>query len=284
MNTTLDEHYKRTKEAIDNFTIKGSGTGKKKCAIFVMVQDEKIFLPIWLKYYSRYFDGDDIYILDHRTTDGSVEQAAASFKFNLVRLDYPFSFDHKWFQFTAKEMQAKLLSCYEYVIFTDIDEIIIANEKKYSGLDDYINRLDRPYARCTGYELIHMKSKEPDIDPNRAVLAQRKYWYRNKYYDKTLLSSIALNWELGFHETSNTKTFRDRDLLLIHLHKLDYDMCRKKSFERSKLPWKEDDIKNNRGWQNRMTNLKKFNKYYYHWPLFKITTKISKSLRETQIV
>ena len=36
-----------------------------------MVYNEAVFLPIWLRYYSRFFAPDDIYVLDHESTDGS---------------------------------------------------------------------------------------------------------------------------------------------------------------------------------------------------------------------
>lgn len=283
MKIILDEHYKKTKQAIDSFQIKHSGTSKKKCAIFVMVQDEKIFLPIWLKYYSRYIDGNDIYVFDHRTTDGSIEECAGLFKFNIIKLDYPYSFDHPWFQFVARTVQAKLLKYYEYVIFTDIDEIILADINKYSGLDDYINNLDSDYVRCFGYELIHLKDKEETFDLKKPVLAQRKYWYHNIYYDKTLISKKPLFWKIGFHNVVNIKSNMDKDLLLIHIHKLDFDMCWNKSFERSKLPWKKSEIVKRRGFQNRMTDVEEFKKYYYGWPAGKIITDIPGSIRETAL-
>ena len=73
----------------------------------------------------------------------------------------------------------------------------------------------------------------------------------------------------------------DKDLLLIHIHKLDFDLCWNKSFERSKLPWKKSEILKRRGFQNRMTDVEEFKKYYYGWPAGKIITDIPQSLRET---
>ena len=43
------------------------------CAVFTLVRDEKDFLPIWVRYYSRHFDVGDLFILDHGTTDGSTD-------------------------------------------------------------------------------------------------------------------------------------------------------------------------------------------------------------------
>jgi len=277
----LNEYYLKTKSVVDDIQIDNNRGGKKKCAIFVMVQNEKIFLPIWLKYYTKYFDGDDIFVFDHRTTDGSIEDCAGSYKFRTIKLDYPYSFDHKWFQFFEEITHAKLLQFYEYVIFTDIDEILFADPEKYSGLDDYLSRLKENKVRCLGYELIHMKDKEQTFDLDKPVLAQRHYWYRSIWYDKTLISNIPLQWRIGNHKIFGKKAPQDKYLLLIHLHKLDFDMCWNKSVERSKLPWTDFDLKSKRGWQNRITDIEEFKEYFYNWPKNIKITEIPEELRQT---
>ena len=40
-------------------------------AVLTMVYNESVFLPIWLRYYSRFFAPEDIYVLDHQSDDGS---------------------------------------------------------------------------------------------------------------------------------------------------------------------------------------------------------------------
>jgi hypothetical protein len=257
--------------------------GKRKCAIFVMVKNESVFLPIWLKYYSRYIDGKDIYVFDHRSIDGSVERCLKDYKFNVIQLNYSLSFDHLWFQFVADTVQKKLLHHYEYVIFTDVDEIILPDVNKYRGLDDYIQKLDKNYVRCIGYELIHVPHKEKPYDASESVLSQRRFWYYTHWYNKTLISNQPLNWEIGFHEVPNLESDFDRDLMLIHLHKLDFDLCFKNSFERARLKWPLEDIINNRGWQNRLTDIDKFRDYYEGWPdNFKIE-EIPEELRKSNI-
>ena len=231
-----------------------------------MVQNEPVFLPIWLKYYSKYFSGDDIYVFNHRTTDGSVEACKKQFSFNVIDLDYPFSFDHKWFQFVILNVQRKLLKFYESVVFTDIDEIILPTDPSYNGLSDYIEKMGTNYVRCKGYDLIHLKDKEPSFEPEKPVLRQRKFWYPTHWYDKTLISRVPLSWKMGNHQVTKLKSNRDNSLLLIHLHKLDFDMCWNKNLEKAKLNWKEEDIKKNQGFQNRINQMDEFKKYYYHWP------------------
>lgn len=256
-----------TLRSIEAMPLPDAKDGKRKCAIFVMVKNENVFLPIWLKYYSRFIEGNDIYVFDHRTIDGSVDRCTKEYAFKTIRLNYPLSFDHLWFKFVADTVQKKLLHHYEYVIFTDIDEIILPDIKKYRGLDEYIQKLDSDYVRCIGYDLIHLPYKEElPYNSAQSVLSQRKFWYHTHWYNKTLISRRPLDWEIGFHEVRDLNVAVDHDLMLIHLHKLDFDMCWKTCFGRARLKWPHEDVINNRGWQNRITDIDRFRDYYEGWP------------------
>ncbi len=288
MNEPINSEFVPTGKTLESIDFPWFSGKRRNRAIFAMVQNEPIFLPIWLKYYSRYYDGEDIYVLDHRTDDGSVERCAEEFSFNHIKLDYPYSFDHVWFQFVAKTMQRRLLLHYDYVLFTDIDEIILPDQKKYSGLDAYIEQLDEDYVRCTGFEITHMKNKEPVFDPNRSILSQRNYWHYNHFFSKTNLSRVPLNWGIGFHKKTSIEILSSRELLLIHLHKMDYEMSWQKTVNRAKLRWKKSEIEKGRGWQNRITSQKEFDRFFYvtpkiFWllPRWMIITKIPRTLKES---
>ena len=280
---SINKYYLDTLRSLETMPLPTEENGKRKCAIFVMVKNEKVFLPIWLKYYSRYFDGKDIYVFDHLSIDGSVQECLKDFSFNVISLDYAWSFDHLWFKFVAENVQKKLLSHYQYVIFTDVDEIILPDINKYSGLDDYIQKLDKDHARCTGYELIHLPDKEEPYRASQSVLSQRRFWYYTPFYDKTLISNVPLDWGIGFHQVWNLESNCDNDLILIHLHKLEFDLCWKTSFERAHLHWPLEDILNNRGWQNRFTDIDKFREYYEGFPENLIIEEIPEGLRKSNI-
>ena len=44
---------------------------RKRRAVVTIVHNEPVFLPLWLRYYSRFFAAEDIYVLDNQSTDGS---------------------------------------------------------------------------------------------------------------------------------------------------------------------------------------------------------------------
>ena len=61
------------------------------------------------------------------------------------------------------------------MIYTDCDEIIIADPSKFSNLRIYIEQLDSETVRPIGLDLLHLRSREAPIDPKRPILDQRHY-------------------------------------------------------------------------------------------------------------
>ena len=234
---------------------------KNKCCVFTFVKDEKIFLPIWLKYYSRFFDKDDIYVLDHDSNDGSVEECSKDYGFKVIKLHHEF-YDDMWRRKIVCQKQAELLQSYEYVLYADADEIIIPNPRIYKDLKDYIIRCVADCVICTGYELIHIRQKEPPIDLNKSILKQRKYWYYNYFYCKPLLARKPLAWGYGFHSAVNMGDYKDGNLWLFHLHKLDFVLCWDKHKRILGYNWNDECIKRNLSFQLRINNLEDFNFFF----------------------
>jgi hypothetical protein len=59
---------------------------KSSCAIFTVVRDEPILLPIWLRYYLRHASSSDLLVLDHATSDNSTAHLAAAADVTVVQL------------------------------------------------------------------------------------------------------------------------------------------------------------------------------------------------------
>ena len=67
---------------------------------------EPVFLPLWLRYYSRHFAAEDLYVLDHDGTDGSAAEAARRCGCRLVPVHRDRSYDHRWLCETVCRRQA----------------------------------------------------------------------------------------------------------------------------------------------------------------------------------
>jgi hypothetical protein len=262
----------RERSAIDRFLIEGlrqehrrraaaetrrSGRRAKRRAVLTMVHNEAVFLPIWLRYYSRFFSPNDIYVLDHETDDGSTERG------DFVRIPVRHeSVDHTWMVRTIEGHQHELLESYDAVLTTDVDEIV-APAPERGTLADYIDELDADFVNCLGYELIHLVDREPPIDSERPILEQRGYWFRNHAYNKPALATEPSRWIPGFHTREDGRVDIDPDLCLIHLHRMDYAICLARHRYRRRRQWNERDLAEKWASHNLIVDEAEFARWFY---------------------
>jgi hypothetical protein len=136
-------------------------------AVITMVHDEPVFLPLWLRYYARWFAPEDIFVLDNETTDGSTD-GPGFVRIPVVRD----AVDHEWMVRTIQGLQHELLDRYDVVLVTDVDEIV-APVPECGTLGEYLDAFDEEWVNCLGYEIIHMRDREPPLDLGRPILDQR---------------------------------------------------------------------------------------------------------------
>ena len=230
---------------------------RKRGAVITIVRNEPVFFPIWLRYYSRFFGPDDIYVLDHATTDGST--AGGGF----VRIPVTHeTVDHTWMVRTIERHQHELMERYDAVVVTDVDEIV-APHPSLGTLADYLDRLEEPYVNCLGYEIVHMADREPPFDSSRGVLEQRGHWFANDIYDKPAVTTVPMEWVPGFHRSSDYEMRPDPDLYLIHLHRMDYEICLERHRFRAGRAWNERDVELGWAGHNRITDDASFRRWFY---------------------
>jgi Glycosyl transferase family 2 len=227
-------------------------------AVVTMAQNEAFFLPIWWHYYSRFFATDDIYILDHETTDGSTSGGG----FVRVPVSHPV-LDMGWMRDRMQEQQHALKRRYDVVLCTDADEIV-APDPAIGTLGDYIDRFEDDFVNCRGYELIHLKDREPPFDPSRSVLEQRSHWFHNPAYSKPLLARVPMAWHGGFHQRTDGQVNEDPQLYLIHLHRVDFATCLHRHRQRVSRPWNQRDLDEGWGYQNRIVEDAQFEGWFYN--------------------
>lgn len=213
---------------------------KKRCAVFTVVKNEKYHLPIWLNYYKRNFPNEDIYVIDHQSDDGSTDNLDV----NVVRVINDAVFDHAWLTKTVEEFQQHLLQFYQYVLFTDADELVVPNPAKYTSLAEYIDRNQRTIVKCLGYEIFN-----------------GTHWYANTVYNKPLLANCPLTWQYGYHDCAQGGII-DADLYLLHLKKLNYQVAWEKNVKWSKQKWDETALKQGYSIQNQMDQESKFKEWF----------------------
>lgn len=99
------------------------------------------------------------------------------------------------------------------------------------------------------------------------MLAQRRHWHASLKYSKSLISRVPLRWSRGFHEEYNAPDQKpDPELLLVHLHRVDYDVCLAHHRESAARVWNEEDVLRGEGWQNRVFEATEFEEWFHRGP------------------
>jgi hypothetical protein len=245
---------RQKRQAGKGLTVPGS---RKRRAVLTMVHNEPVFLPIWLRYYSRFFEPEDIYVLDHDTSDGSTERDG------FVRIPVSHeSVDHTWMVRTIEAHQRELFARYDVVLVTDVDEIV-APRPELGNLAEYVDELDDEFVNCIGYEIIHLIDREAPFDPSRGVLDQRRHWFRSTAYDKPALTKSPTRWIPGFHSREDGRTDFDPDLCMIHLHRMDYEICLARHRYRRGRAWNERDLAESWARHNLIVDEAEFARWFY---------------------
>ena len=186
-----------------------------QAAVFTICRSETGYLPIWLRYYRKFFLDNDIYILDNDSNDNSTMNLPV----NVRRVHSDKYFDHQWLVDIVQNQTRTLLNAgYLYVLFSEIDEIVVPDPLKYPfGLPEYISQLKQVAVRVQAYDIRHDRQQEAKLNLSYPILQQRRFWMKHESYDKPLLTSIVLHWGYGFHSCTekvdryvNSSTFSVR--------------------------------------------------------------------------
>ena len=206
---------------------------KKPFAVFTLAHNEGEFLPIWLHYYSRFFAPEDIYILNHDSTDGSTIAAKQLHGVNVVAVHHPSVHDNRFMLAAITQMQHQLMGKYEAVVYSDSDELVMTDPLKYADLGEYLSKYRGDYSRCASRSVMQQQN-EPEIDLSAPILAQRSTWFEEIGYDKVLVSRKSLRWSMGLHsliDESGAEFWPPQDdgLILLHLARIDLALKQKRT-------------------------------------------------------
>lgn len=186
-----------------------------RAVAMTMVRDESDMLPRWIDYYGRQLGVQNLIVLDDNSTDGSTDDLPCT----LYRLP-PEPWKKRWASTRAKlvnGMARGLLACNDVVIFTDVDEFLVPDPDIYEGLLDYLaHRSDQPVIAPLAFEVMHNARVEPEFDPDRPLLEQRRFVKFSPAMCKPLLKRVSAAWEPAFHAI-HAPFDVDPELFMLHL-------------------------------------------------------------------
>lgn len=193
-----------------------------------MVRDERLMLPLWLNYYRKHFADADLYVLDHETTDGSTDNLPV----NVIPVtNGGLGYDHEWMREMVQAQQRELLARYDVVLYTDVDEIVVHP----NGIGEYARSFPVVADRCTGFHVRQLPGERPLSQA--PLTGQRSMWQPDSTYNKPLLSTVPLDWVVGYHRSTNLRLEPNGGLVLMHLHWACERRCLRRHAERMTWQW-----------------------------------------------
>jgi len=247
---------------------------RKPWCIFVIVREEYFFLPIWYRYYSRFLDDQDIYIVHHVPDPENNKDTSTDFlkgKCQIFQETHD-TVDADWLIAINKKYQAMLLQKYQAVIHTDVDEIIFvdtSNQSEIKDLGEIMTKFlasDQESMITKTFTLMHQPNIEPKINPERNILAQRHFWYRDRWYDKSLITKKVQNSNNGHHIYGKYETAPG--LLMLHLHQYDFDAYVERHIYWAKnYKFANADIEHQRNYHYRRVGEKLTHQYLHHYTM-----------------
>jgi len=192
-----------------------------KIAAFTMAYNERAMLPLWLAHYGAQFGRENLFVIDHGSTDGSTEGLWPTQRFIARRHGYQ---ERRRAAFVSA-FHAMLLHQYDVVLFSDVDEMLVARPGRFAGLRDYIEARCETICQAVGLDVLQLQDEEPPLDLSRPVLSQRTCVRFARKYCKPLISRIPVRWRAGCHSIPGVATVTDPDLFMFHLKLADRDLA-----------------------------------------------------------
>ncbi len=236
------------------------------CAVFTITYNDIEMLSIWIRYFTRHFPSQDVYILNHHSSavqdpirnqeyEKTLQQLEEKYKIRIIDLyGEKTGFPMMFFIRTADLFQRRLYRYgYQCTILTDTDELLLADPQAYpDGLKQYLTQFapDQSKTALRGHghiigqlsTIIHTPEKMSNIRPdqpldwNQDIFSQRRYWTIQPLYSKPALSRIPVRHYPGFHNLYYPKpTKLDPKLILLHLRDMDAKQCEQREYMKAMI-------------------------------------------------
>ena len=205
-------------------------------AVVTMAYNEIDFLPLWLRYYGGQVGAENCFVVDHGSNDGSTDRIAPANRLRIPRS--PFE-DAARTRFVS-EFCSSLLTWYRAVIYCDVDEILVADPARWSGLLDLAATTPHEMVTAFGLNVLHWLHREADIKPGMPLLAQRQYGLFASSMCKPLLARRPISWDLGFHSADAPVVFDG--LFNFHLAYVDLQTAWRRQAKRRATDYLTDEV------------------------------------------
>jgi len=191
--------------------------------VITNVYNETRNFPLWHQYYSGQFGKEHLFVLDHGADDGSTSAIKPA---NYLRLPRTKPYNESARFRLINNLVNDLLSYYDWLIYTDCDEILVADPGTHADLRQYLARASKPVCYAIGLNLRHLVSQEPALRAGEKILQQRSLVQFVGPMCKPLITRQPIKWQQGFHGADAEPAFDDLYLLHLRYANLDWTLER----------------------------------------------------------
>jgi hypothetical protein len=212
-----------------------------KVAAITMAYNEVSFLPIWARHYSAQVGASHCYVVDHGSDDGSTDNLGP---INRIKIPRSPQDDGKRAKFVS-EFCESLLNWYDWVLYTDTDEIVIADPARSKNLIEYCKTCSLDTVTAYGFNVLQVLGEHP-FSEDLPVLTQRSWMQFSSPMSKPTLTRTPIKWTAGFHVAD--ADIQHDDLYLFHLRWFDLDISARRLARTRSQAWQYEDA----GWWQRV--------------------------------
>ncbi len=187
-----------------------------RVAALTMSYNEPVWAKVWAQHYAGQLGAEHCTLFDHGSDDGSADGLPVRVR----RLERS-ALSEAWRVAVVADEVKSLLRQYDAVIYTDVDELLVADPLHHSGLRGFAAAMAEPVVTAIGLDLQHIPDLEPALDVAQPVGAQREWVRFSASLCKPVLVRRAVEWAPGFH-CCDAPMVLDR-LYLLHMRYADLD-------------------------------------------------------------
>lgn len=201
-------------------------------AVMTMVRDEATMLPRWVSHYSAQVGPDNLLVLDDNSTDGSTDDLPCT----VHRIPgLPGAGYERARMKLVSGLAQGLLAVYDYVVFVDADEFLVADPRRHADLRSFLAaRPDPEVVAPLALNVLHVPDLEGPLQPDRPVLDQRSYVKFTQIMCKPSVKRVPAAWQRASHGI-DVPFQVDPELFMVHLKFADRDALVRSAAHRQAL-------------------------------------------------
>ncbi len=205
--------------------------GLPEVAVMTMVRDEAVMLPRWVAHYAHQVGMRNLLVLDDNSADGSTTGLPCTV---LQIPELPGDGYERTRMRLVSGLARGLLAAYDYVVFVDADEFLVADPRRHADLPSFLATRSEDVLAPVALNVMHAAGVEGPLQPDRPVLGQRSFVKFTQIMCKPAVKRVPAPWQRASHGID--VPFRvDPELFMVHLKFADRELLARSAAHRAAL-------------------------------------------------